>query len=335
MLFEWTPNFIPNRIYIFGCGGTGSRVVPLIAQFVKSCAWVIDPEITLIDFDRVEEKNLTRQNFVAQDVGRHKSAVLATRYSKAFNVNMSAVTCKISKSAKESVELEEYYNISDDIHAGNSRNNLFILCVDSPDARRDIVQTIIFIVGNSQDNIIIDAGNENDFGQVVVSSTATASSNNYTIDQLKRLDMALPIMGKLNFIPIDRAYYKDMATVDTPSCAALDQTMAINSLMAVNIFAIVQNIYYVKPMSFYRVNISLQHGSSLQYIQPNYLISIMAENKKLVGNLTNGLRIDTQIDKVYTQQLEFQEQMATMKRMAELEVEEKKKKLVPMEAAVA
>ena len=96
MLFSWTPNFVPNKIIVFGCGGTGSRVVPLIAQFVKSCAWVLNPELVLIDFDSVEEKNLLRQNFISSDVGKNKAVVLASRYSKAFNIAITPIIHRVA-----------------------------------------------------------------------------------------------------------------------------------------------------------------------------------------------------------------------------------------------
>ena len=42
--------------------------------------------ILVCDGDVVEEKNLIRQNFVEQDVGRNKAQVLAERYSAAFGI---------------------------------------------------------------------------------------------------------------------------------------------------------------------------------------------------------------------------------------------------------
>ncbi len=43
-MYFFRPNFIPRRIVVFGCGGTGSRLVPLLAQFIKTCSWVQNPE---------------------------------------------------------------------------------------------------------------------------------------------------------------------------------------------------------------------------------------------------------------------------------------------------
>lgn len=58
------------RVAIIGCGGLGSNVA---AMLVRSGVG----ELTLIDFDRVEEDNLNRQMFFRDDIGRLKSEALA------------------------------------------------------------------------------------------------------------------------------------------------------------------------------------------------------------------------------------------------------------------
>lgn len=279
MQFTWTPTFVPNKIFVFGCGGTGSRVVPLIAQFVKSCPWVLDPEMVLVDFDEVEQKNLTRQNFIAQDVGKNKAAVLANRYSKAFGMNISCITSKIvSSNAINLKSREAYTNVRQKLLDNNGRNCLFILCVDSPEARREILNAISGMLSLSPENVIIDSGNENDFGQVVVSSTAlgsvASSERDAYLDKGRCLIDSTPIAVKLANIPLDLGYFAEMKTISAGSCADLDQTMAINTLMAVNIFGIVQNIYYVKSIGFHRLNISMQHGCTPEYITLQHLSKI-------------------------------------------------------------
>jgi hypothetical protein len=268
MLFKWTPDFVPNKIFIFGCGGTGSRLVPLVAQFVKSCAWVLDPEIVLVDFDIVEEKNLLRQNFIRSDVGKNKAVVLATRYSKAFNITITPITSKITDVSDKSITEQLALKSFEEITASCSRkNSLFIMCVDSPEARRDILRVILRLTGLNTNNLLIDAGNENDFGQVVVSSLLSVEYSNVVKSILLKFkkNPLNPIIVDLPFLPIDFTYYETMKATSTPSCAQLDQTMAINTLMAVNIFAIIQNVYYAKPIAYTRINVSLQHGAHPEY----------------------------------------------------------------------
>ena len=65
-------------IYLIGCGGVGSAILPSFC-LLKSPA-----EITLIDGDTLETKNLNRQLFQTTDVGRNKAQALAERYHCAF-----------------------------------------------------------------------------------------------------------------------------------------------------------------------------------------------------------------------------------------------------------
>jgi hypothetical protein len=60
--------------YIIGCGGVGSAIVPSFC-LLKSPA-----DITLIDGDMLERKNLDRQMFDASQVGRNKAQALAARF---------------------------------------------------------------------------------------------------------------------------------------------------------------------------------------------------------------------------------------------------------------
>lgn len=64
--------------YIIGCGGVGSAIVPSFC-LLKSSA-----EITLIDGDTIERKNLNRQMFDAAQVGLNKAQALAGRYGCRF-----------------------------------------------------------------------------------------------------------------------------------------------------------------------------------------------------------------------------------------------------------
>ena len=64
--------------YIIGCGGVGSAIVP------SFCLLKSPPEITLIDGDTIETKNLDRQLFDARQVGLNKAHALGARYGCRF-----------------------------------------------------------------------------------------------------------------------------------------------------------------------------------------------------------------------------------------------------------
>lgn len=64
--------------YIIGCGGVGSAIVP------SYCLLKAPGDITLVDGDRIERKNLNRQLFDAGQIGMNKAQALAARYGCRF-----------------------------------------------------------------------------------------------------------------------------------------------------------------------------------------------------------------------------------------------------------
>lgn len=313
-MFTYRPNFVPTKIMIIGCGGTGSRLVPLLAQFVKTCAWVPDPEMILIDDDIVEEKNLFRQNFIAPDVGRPKAEVLANRYARAFNMNIDSMQMRI----------EGYQTFRSKTEVSNSKeaalvevfnryrnNSIVVLCVDSPQARRDILEVLLaFNVGAWGTTLLIDSGNENDFGQVSVSTMSVPSYNSSCY--IKDLPNAIPGDIEITGIPMDTSYFTEMQATSTPSCADLDQTMAINTMMAVSMFGIIQNFYYAKPILFHRVNISLQHGNTPQYMNTDFIRQMASGTNGMYKNFYLGtFEVQTACNKFFKEVYQpFQEAIA-------------------------
>ena len=69
----------PVKIVVIGAGGTGGYVIPHLYRLGYASNRYV--KIIVCDGDVVEEKNLIRQNFVGQDIGRNKAQVQAERYS--------------------------------------------------------------------------------------------------------------------------------------------------------------------------------------------------------------------------------------------------------------
>jgi hypothetical protein len=64
--------------YIIGCGGVGSAIVP------SFCLLKSPDDITLMDGDRIERKNLNRQLFDPPQIGMNKAQALANKFGCHF-----------------------------------------------------------------------------------------------------------------------------------------------------------------------------------------------------------------------------------------------------------
>lgn len=267
-MFRYTPRMIPQTVMVVGCGGTGSRLVPLLAQFLASITkaknargWLDNPTILLADFDTIEEKNLLRQNFIQSDVGKHKAAVLAQRYGRAYGVNVLPILEKLDGSGSFARGLASTINWN---------SMIVIMCVDSAQARRDVLKSINALCrpgSAGQGAFIIDAGNEDNFGQVrFFNQNVIVNHSSVGKNDLPKMS---PIVTDIDAIPMDFAFYRDLQ--DMPgqgSCADLDQTLAINALMATLIMGVVQNFYYVKPFNYNQISISLDGAVSTVFNTP-------------------------------------------------------------------
>jgi hypothetical protein len=278
-MFEYKPGFIPTSFVVIGAGGTGGRLVPLLAQFLKTATWLPNPKLYVVDHDIVEEKNLVRQNFIKLDLNRPKAVVLAERYSKAFDVNIVPVVNKVEDYHRTGRNFHLDTSIVDEVERtqtlGQLNNTIIIMCVDSADARACILNHI-FGQRMSGNKLIIDAGNENDFGQVLIYNDVVfnAAWDRYDFKNLGSHGLmpgTIPFDVKVPYIPYPSTFYEALKDADTRSCAELDQTLAINATMATTIMGIVQNFMYSKTIMFHKINISLVHGIIPEYITLKYL----------------------------------------------------------------
>lgn len=62
------------HFYVIGCGGVGSWLTPAL------CLLHSPGQVTLMDGDTLERKNMDRQLFTSADLGKNKSEALAKRY---------------------------------------------------------------------------------------------------------------------------------------------------------------------------------------------------------------------------------------------------------------
>lgn len=226
-------------IVLVGCGGTGSRVIAPLVQTIKQAQMQINPCLYLIDGDIFEDKNLARQNCIARDMGRNKAVVMAERYGAALDFPIVAHPHMVKSGGNF---LHELCKSAEDqgYRAPLTTRKLIIMCVDSINAR------LMILAQAGPNDVIIDAGNEDTFGQVSIFNRVSIPHLDGSRDT--KVDIK-PFAGEylLPFIPAPITQYLE-ALVNPPaatgSCADLDQSLAINNLMAAGIVNMVQNLAY-------------------------------------------------------------------------------------------
>lgn len=232
-------NLLFQDVILVGCGGTGSRVIAPLIQTLKQAQAQLNPVLYLIDGDIFENKNLARQNCIERDMGRNKAVVMAERYGAAMNFPVVAHPHMVLNQGNIMRELQA--SAADQgIRQPLTTRKLIIMCVDSVNARLMILNQA------GPDDIIIDAGNEDTFGQVSIFDRVSVP--HLKGDRTREVAIK-PFSGEyqLPFIPAPLTQYLDALVnppVATRSCAELDQSLAINNLMAAGIINMVQNLAY-------------------------------------------------------------------------------------------
>jgi molybdopterin/thiamine biosynthesis adenylyltransferase len=110
-----------NKLAIIGCGGIGSFLITSLSDVIKKDVSGLEKlnvmGIDLFDYDLVEEKNLSYQNFEIEHLGRNKAEVLA---------EMTGYKARAEKIEKTE-QLADY--------------DLIILAVDNNEVRNLVYQT--------------------------------------------------------------------------------------------------------------------------------------------------------------------------------------------------
>jgi len=158
-----------DNILVLGCGGTGGHLVPHLARLVSvlnskrsRSAYASLPVMNLFlaDGDVVEEKNLIRQNFIEQDIGKNKAEVLGERYAAAFGIEIGVIP--------EYLERLDKFSFLKTMSRSYDNASLVIGCVDNNASRKVINRWFCRKdTGGSDGRFWIDSGNEENSGQVV------------------------------------------------------------------------------------------------------------------------------------------------------------------------
>lgn len=146
------------NIVQIGLGGTGSRLLQMAStlyySFSNSSVGKKNLQITIVDGDVYEQKNMFNQPCIPGDIGKSKAEVLARRYQMPSGIPINYVNRFLTNKSDVTSLLKQYGNYI----------NVIITCVDNDESR-----CMIHEVFKSQKNLIwIDAGNEKASGQVVM-----------------------------------------------------------------------------------------------------------------------------------------------------------------------
>ena len=168
------------HLWLVGCGGTGSYVAESLARLAYVFKQVgKNVNITFVDPDIVEGKNLGRQRFCQSELGLNKATTLALRYNLTWGLEISAIPDYFDPKLVKS-----YWN------------DLVIIigCVDNSAARRSLGKTL---ENNRHAEIpriwYLDAGNNFDSGQILLGSHNSLEELTPHLDKFKKTG----IMGAL------------------------------------------------------------------------------------------------------------------------------------------
>lgn len=169
-------------LFVIGAGGTGTYFLKEISRFLQGERKKQFCGLHIFDGDTVEEKNLSRQCFTMDDIGRNKAAVMAEILNEAYNLSYAAHPCYLlNEEQLEVVVKKGGYNVK--------VVPLVIGCVDNHACR--MVMEKFF--KNKDSVIIFDSGNEFSSGEVVFSykmdKKVFGPERSYYFPDIKKGDM--------------------------------------------------------------------------------------------------------------------------------------------------
>ena len=142
------------HITIVGAGGTGSYIVQTVARLMAHANEKGSPKIdvTLVDGDTIEAKNIGRQLFAPAEIGRNKAQSLATRFNQALGLKIQAIPTMIDQYSLPHVDRYQWHQSA----ALDKRPySIVVGAVDNAEARKVIHDGLAKYVFN----LWIDSGN--------------------------------------------------------------------------------------------------------------------------------------------------------------------------------
>jgi PRTRC genetic system ThiF family protein len=251
---EYHDKRINNDVLVVGCGGTGGFVAEGLCRFLPESY-----RIVLQDYDRVEERNLLRQNFFASDLGKFKAQALAERLSNNYRRPIG------------------YKVLPFGLHGFGMSTvpSIIIGCVDNAATRKLISQEPMSL------QWWIDAGNGHHSGQVLI-----GNMNEYGVK-----NTFLPNSGIARALPLPSVQLPgilDPVAAPLPDCATAvqqeEQSPIINQMMATLVLQAVHALIH-NQLTWMAQYVDLENGT---------LTTVRIEPKTIARLL--GVRVDTLIN---------------------------------------
>lgn len=207
------------ELYLVGAGGTGSALADSLARILYHARQKGKAvNLTIIDPDTVQAKNIGRQRFCPAEVSYTKAASLTLRLNAAFGLDIRAITQPFAPS----MVLSGYNS--------PATKKLLIGCVDNYRARQELARTVEEGRGNVW---WLDAGNAYHSGNIYIGNATRPEQ--ITVDEALRLCDGLPspaVQDPALLVP-------DPPTPEPTSglsCADLilreEQSLMVNTMMA-------------------------------------------------------------------------------------------------------
>lgn len=209
-------------IILVGVGGTGGCLFTKLVRFLSDTDFKgIDLTFRIMDGDFVEAKNLGRQPFTEEDIGRNKAVALASAADEVLGVKVVAYP--------EYLKPENRYLLNHDIRSSSTEDiKIVIGAVDNHVCRKLLHEYFLEFTGY-ETLFYIDAANELSCGEIVIGKS-----------RMKKV------------IAPDRAHYFPEILLDNGkapyemSCEELNQSipqhLATNSLAADLMFSYIVQI---------------------------------------------------------------------------------------------
>ncbi len=210
---------------VVGCGGTGGFVAEGLCRLLYGAAHT---QITLVDFDTIEPRNLLRQDFYPGEVGMFKSEALALRLSRQYG--------------------RVIHHVTQPFDVQHASNGYIIGCVDNALARQAIAA--------ATPTWWIEAGNGHNWGQVLIGNRDARS-----------LEQGFDKEGNCYYLPKPSVQMPELLVSVNgdlgPDCAeaviAGDQSPMINQAMANLVLEFVRQLM-AGQLTWMQAYIDLDHG---------------------------------------------------------------------------